>query len=38
MEAVPELGQRFDMTVRFAWNYWRNNRYPQVTLVDWKSA
>lgn len=38
MESVPEVGQRFDLSLRFAWNYWRNSRYPQVTLVDWKSS
>jgi single-stranded-DNA-specific exonuclease len=32
----PELGQAIDLAVRFSWNYWRDNRYPQVTLVDWK--
>jgi len=35
---MPEVGQPVDLAVRFAWNYWRNNRYPQVTLVDWKPA
>jgi len=38
METVPEVGQRFDLSLRFGWNYWRNNRYPQATLVDWKPA
>ncbi|MGJ8651921.1 MAG: single-stranded-DNA-specific exonuclease RecJ [Opitutaceae bacterium] len=37
-EEFPEVGQRFDMAVRFAWNYFRGSRYPQVTLVDWKPA
>ena len=32
----PEPGKAIDMAIRFAWNYWRNSRYPQVTLVDWK--
>ncbi|WP_269524503.1 single-stranded-DNA-specific exonuclease RecJ [Coraliomargarita parva] len=36
MDDVPEAGEPIDMAVRFAWNYWRNNRYPQLTLVDWK--
>jgi len=35
-ETMPEVGQPVDMALRFSWNYWRNNRYPQVTLVDWK--
>lgn len=34
----PAPGQAIDMAVRFSWNYWRDNRYPQVTLVDWKPA
>lgn len=38
MEDFPATGQAFDMTVRFSWNYWRNSRYPQVTLVDWKPS
>jgi len=38
MEAFPEAGVPVDITVRFAWNYWRSNRNPQVTLVDWKPA
>ncbi|MEN8662621.1 MAG: single-stranded-DNA-specific exonuclease RecJ [Lentimonas sp.] len=38
MDSVPEVGVPVDMTVRFAWNYWRNNRYPQITLVDWKPS
>jgi single-stranded-DNA-specific exonuclease len=34
-----ELPQhRVDIAVRFSWNYWRNNRYPQVTLVDWRAS
>lgn len=35
-ESMPEVGQAVDLALRFSWNYWRNNRYPQVTLVDWK--
>ncbi len=38
MDAVPEVGQRIDMAIRFSWNYWRNSRYPQVTLTDWKPS
>jgi single-stranded-DNA-specific exonuclease len=38
MHGVPEVGQPIDMAVRFSWNYWRNNRYPQVTLIDWKPS
>ncbi|MDQ8208094.1 single-stranded-DNA-specific exonuclease RecJ [Coraliomargarita sp. SDUM461003] len=34
----PAAGQPIDMAVRFSWNYWRDNRYPQVTLVDWKPS
>jgi single-stranded-DNA-specific exonuclease len=35
---APELGQSIDMAIRFSWNYWRDSRYPQVTLVDWKPS
>lgn len=38
MDAVPAVGRRIDMAIRFSWNYWRNNRYPQVTLIDWKPS
>lgn len=38
MHGVPEVGQPIDMAVRFSWNYWRNSRYPQVTLIDWKPS
>ena len=34
----PAPGRPVDMAVRFAWNYWRNSRYPQATLVDWKPS
>jgi len=38
MEAFPEVGQSVDLAVRYAWNYWRGSRYPQVTLIDWQPA
>lgn len=38
MQTIPKAGQRIDLAVRFSWNYWRNRRSPQLTLVDWKSA
>jgi len=38
MERVPDPGQAIDLSVRFAWNSWRNQRLPQVTLVDWKPS
>lgn len=38
MEDLPKVGQSIDLAVRFAWNYFRDSRYPQVTLVDWKPA
>jgi len=38
MDSVPQAGVPVDMTFRFAWNYWRNSRYPQITVVDWKIA
>lgn len=34
----PEPGKAIDMAIRFARNYWRDSRYPQVTLVDWKPS
>lgn len=34
----PEPGRAIDMAIRFSWNYWRDSRYPQVTLVDWKPS
>jgi len=34
----PAMGQKVDMAIRFSWNYWRDNRYPQATLVNWKPA
>ena len=36
LEEALVVGECVDMAVRFSWNYWRNNRYPQLTLVDWK--
>ena len=38
MPSIPEAGQTIDMAVRFSWNYWRNRRSPQLTLIDWKPA
>lgn len=32
----PKIGKPIDMAFRFSWNYWRNNRYPQLTLIDWR--
>ena len=36
MDDIPEAGRPLDIAVRFSWNYWRNRRSPQITLVDWK--
>ena len=36
--APPEVGQPIDLAVKFSWNYWRDSRHPQVTLVDWKPS
>lgn len=36
--APPEPGQAIDMAIRFSWNYWRDSRYPQASLVDWKPS
>ena len=38
METMPEAGVPVDLAVRFSWNNWRNNKVPQVTLVDWKMS
>ena len=38
MDEPPVIGQKVDLAIRFAWNYFRDRRYPQVTLVDWKPA
>ncbi|MFP4069192.1 MAG: single-stranded-DNA-specific exonuclease RecJ [Opitutales bacterium] len=38
MAGIPEPGRPVDLAVRFAWNYFRNQRYPQLTLVDWRPA
>jgi single-stranded-DNA-specific exonuclease len=35
---APVAGEKVDMAIRFSWNYWRNSRNPQVTLVDWKPS
>ncbi|MBN2068855.1 MAG: single-stranded-DNA-specific exonuclease RecJ [Opitutales bacterium] len=37
-ERIPQVGQLIDMAVRLQWNVWNDQRYPQVTLVDWKPA
>ena len=38
LDAAPDVGQKIDMAIRFSWNYWRDSRNPQVTLVDWKPS
>jgi single-stranded-DNA-specific exonuclease len=38
MNEPPVIGQKVDLAIRFAWNYFRDSRYPQVTLVDWVPA
>ncbi|MFP4673799.1 MAG: single-stranded-DNA-specific exonuclease RecJ [Opitutales bacterium] len=38
MKNVPQPGIPVDLAVRFSWNHWKSNRYPQLTLVDWKEA
>ena len=35
MDEAPAAGQAIDLAIRFSWNLWRNNRYPQATVVDW---
>lgn len=36
MDTAPDAGQAIDLAIRFGWNFWRNSRYPQATVVDWK--
>lgn len=38
LREAPAVGQPVDLALRFSWNCWRGNRYPQVTLVDWKKS
>jgi single-stranded-DNA-specific exonuclease len=38
LDQPPEAGQPVDLAVKFSWNYWRDSRYPQVTLVDWRPS
>lgn len=38
MDSVPQARVPVDLAVRFAWNHWRGSRYPQITVVDWKTA
>lgn len=32
----PAVGKPVDLAIRFGWNYWRESRYSQVTLIDWR--
>lgn len=38
MESMPPVGKAVDLALRFGWNYWRNARNPQLTLLDWRFA
>ena len=38
MDSMPLVGEPVDLALRFGWNYWRNSRKPQVTLLDWRPA
>ncbi|CAI8352956.1 MAG: Single-stranded-DNA-specific exonuclease RecJ [Opitutia bacterium UBA7350] len=38
MESMPPVGKAVDLALRFDWNYWRNARNPQLTLLDWRFA
>ncbi|HKJ90733.1 MAG TPA: single-stranded-DNA-specific exonuclease RecJ [Oceanipulchritudo sp.] len=33
----PPLDSPIDMAVRFAWNVWRGERTPRITLLDWRN-
>lgn len=36
IEEIPKPGKPLDLAFKFSWNYWRNKRYPQITLIDWR--
>ena len=36
VDYMPKMGQKIDIVFRFAWNEWNGNRYPQITLLDWR--
>jgi single-stranded-DNA-specific exonuclease len=38
MESMPEVGEPVDLALRISWNYWRQSKNPQVTLIDWKPS
>ncbi|MGB0792731.1 MAG: single-stranded-DNA-specific exonuclease RecJ [Opitutales bacterium] len=35
---APTAGQPIDLAVRLSWNFWRNQRSPQITVVDWRPS
>ena len=35
---APSAGQPIDLAVRLSWNFWRNQRSPQITVVDWRPS
>lgn len=35
---APLAGQPIDLAVRLSWNFWRNQRSPQITVVDWRPS
>ena len=38
MDSMPEVGETVDLALRISWNYWRQSKNPQVTLMDWKRS
>jgi single-stranded-DNA-specific exonuclease len=38
MESMPEVGEPVDLALRISWNYLRQSKNPQVTLIDWKPS
>lgn len=33
---MPPHGKPIDMAVKFGWNNWNGNKYPQLQLIDWR--
>ena len=38
LNSAPTVRQPIDIAIRVSWNYWRNQRTAQFTLIDWKNS
>lgn len=38
LSSAPTILQPIDIAIRVSWNFWRNQRTAQFTLVDWKNS